>query len=118
MSVKNKLVEVRVEEKITIENVCNYILYNYHLSAANNIEMDLIAGADMTADKHYNRDLMEKHKSQVKKYKLPEEGYEKLRPFFYSPKRLSYPASTTKPKKIPLGPPHFANYVPRHFIFC
>ena len=72
MSVKNKFVEVRVEEKITIEDVCNYILYNYHLSAANNIEMDLMAGADMTADKRYNRDLMEEHKSQVKKYKLPE----------------------------------------------
>ena len=36
---------------------------------------------------------------------IPSQGYEKLRPFFYSPKRLSHQPSTTKPKKIPLGPP-------------
>ena len=61
-----------MEDKITVEDVCNYILYNYHLSAANNLEMDLMAGEDKVADEKYSRELMEEHKSQVEKYQLPE----------------------------------------------
>ena len=61
-----------MEEKITTEDVRNYILYNYHLSAANNIEMDLLEGEEKAAEKNFNKDLMEDHRSQVEKYKLPE----------------------------------------------
>ena len=66
------IIEVRVEEKITTDDVRNYILYNYHLSAANNIEMDLMEGEEKAAEKNFNKDLMEEHMSQVEKYKLPE----------------------------------------------
>ena len=66
------LVEVYVEEKITTDDVRNYILYNYHLSAANNIEMDLMEGEEKAAEKNFNKGLMEEHRSQVEKYKLPE----------------------------------------------
>tara|TARA_Y100001958_G_C20960406_1_gene359437 strand:- start:23 stop:373 length:351 start_codon:yes stop_codon:yes gene_type:complete len=61
-----------VEGKITIDDVRNYILYNYHLSAANNIEMDLMEGEAKAAEKNFNKELMEDHMSEVEKYKLPE----------------------------------------------
>ena len=61
-----------MEEEITLEDVRNYILYNYHLSAANNIEMELIAGEEVLAENTYNLDLVEKHKIKTEKYKLPE----------------------------------------------
>ena len=61
-----------MEGKITIDDVRNYILYNYHLSAANNIEMDLLEGEEKTAEQNFNKNLMENHKSEVEKYKLPD----------------------------------------------
>ena len=61
-----------VEEKITIDDIRNYIFYNYHLSAANNIEMELFSGEHKLAEETYNHELVEKHKLKTEEYKLPE----------------------------------------------